>query len=129
MLALLGAIAPILDRVLGAFLPDQGKRQEVILTILGQLQASDQAQNAVNEKSAQHSSIFVAGARPFILWVCGFALAYQYVAAPLIVWAAALFGKPLPMPPTIDSVMWELMFGMLGMGALRSFEKIKGVAR
>jgi dienelactone hydrolase len=129
MLALLGAVAPILDRVLGAFLPDQGKRQEVILTILSQLQASDQAQMAVNQAEAGHQSVFVAGWRPFIGWCCGAALAYQYVAAPLIVWGAALFGKPLPMPPTIDAVMWELMFGMLGMGALRSFEKIKGVAR
>lgn len=129
MLALLTTLSPILDKVLGAFLPDQGKRQEVIMTILSQFQASDQAQNAVNEKSAQHSSIFVAGARPFIMWVCGFSLAYQYLLAPMAVWIAALAGKTLPMPPTIDAVMWELMFGMLGMGALRSFEKIKGVAK
>jgi hypothetical protein len=45
------------------------------------------------------------------------------------VWISAIAGHPLPAPPALDSVLWELMFGMLGMGALRSYEKIKGVAR
>jgi hypothetical protein len=129
MLGLLGALSPILDRILGAFLPDPVKRQEVVLTILGQLQASDQAQMAVNAAEAGHASIFVAGWRPFIGWCCGSALAFQYVISPLVVWVSAIAGHPLPAPPALDAVLWELMFGMLGMGALRSYEKIKGVAR
>lgn len=127
--ALIPVLGPILDKVLGALLPDQAKRQEVVLTILGQLQASDLAQMDVNKAEAGHGSMFVAGWRPFIGWCCGLALAFQYVAAPLGVWGASLYGKPLPMPPALDQVLWELMFGMLGMGALRSFEKIKGVAK
>jgi hypothetical protein len=126
--ALIPILAPILDKVLGAVLPDQAKRQEVVLTILGQLQASDIAQMEVNKAEAGHGSMFVAGWRPFIGWCCGLALGLQYVAAPLGVWGAELYGKNLPMPPALDQVLWELMFGMLGMGALRSFEKIKGVA-
>lgn len=127
--ALIPVLGPILDKVLGAVLPDPARRQEVVLTVLGQLQASDLAQMKVNEAEAGHGSMFVAGWRPFIGWCCGVSLAFQYVAAPLSVWGGSLIGHPLPMPPALDQVLWELMFGILGMGALRSFEKIKGVAR
>lgn len=127
--ALIPVLGPLLDRVLGAFLPDPGKRQEVILTVLSQLQASDLAQLDVNKAEAGSGSVFVAGWRPFIGWSCGAALCFQYVLSPLLVWGGDLVGHPLPAPPKLDAVLWELMFGMLGMGALRSFEKIKGVAK
>lgn len=129
MLGIFTALSPILDKVLGAFLPDPAKRQEVIMTILGQLQASDQAQMAVNQAEAGHRSIFVAGWRPFIGWCCGAAVCYQYVLTPIVLWVAQLAGHPLPTPPKLDDIMWELMFGLLGMGAMRSYEKIKGVAK
>ncbi len=129
MLGIFTALSPILDKVLGAFLPDPAKRQEVIMTILGQLQASDQAQMAVNQAEAAHRSIFVAGWRPFIGWCCGAALCYQYVLSPLVVWVSTIAGHPLPSPPALDNVLAELMFGMLGMGAMRSYEKIKGIAK
>lgn len=127
--ALIPVLGPIIDKVLGAVLPDPNKRQEVIMTILGQLQASDIAQMEVNKAEAGHGSMFVAGWRPFIGWACGLALAFQYLLSPLTVWAAAIYGVTIPVPPALDQVLWELMFGMLGMGALRSFEKIKGAAR
>jgi drug/metabolite transporter (DMT)-like permease len=84
---------------------------------------------AVNAEEAKHSSLFVAGWRPFIGWCCGFAVAYQYVITPLALWIAAISGFHLPTPPRLDDILWELMFGMLGMGALRSFDKIKGTAK
>lgn len=127
MLSVLTALSPILDRVLGAILPDQAKRQEVILTILGQLQASDVAQMEVNKAEAQHDSVFVAGWRPAIGWICAAALAYSYVLVPFIGFGLTLAGKPIPKLPVLDNNLWELMFGMLGMGALRSFEKFKGL--
>lgn len=129
MLALLGALSPILDKVLGAILPDQAKRQEVILTILGQLQASDVAQMEVNRAEAQHESVFVAGWRPAIGWICAAALAYSYVLVPFIVFGLTVLGKPIPKLPVLDANLWELMFGMLGMGALRSWEKFKGIGK
>jgi len=127
MLSVLTALSPILDRVLGAILPDQAKRQEVILTVLGQLQASDVAQMEVNKAEAQHDSVFVAGWRPAIGWICAAALAYSYVLVPFIGFGLTLSGEPIPKLPVLDNNLWELMFGMLGMGALRSFEKFKGL--
>lgn len=127
--ALIPVLGPIVDKVLGAFLPDPAKRQEVLLTILSQLQQSDIAQMDVNKAEAGSASVFVAGWRPFIGWCCGLALCFQYVASPLIVWGAQLAGHPLPVPPKLDDVLWELMFGMLGMAGLRSFEKVKGITK
>ena len=72
--------------------------------------------------------MFVAGWRPAIGWVCAIALMYQYTLSPIAVWVAAMAHYTLPTPPTLDSSLWELMFGMLGMGGLRTYEKIKGVA-
>lgn len=126
--ALIPAIGPILDRVLGAVLPDPNKRQEVIMTVLGQLQASDLAQMEVNKAEASSGSTFVAGWRPAIGWICAFALAYSYLFVPLFGAVMVSLGKPIPKLPVLDQNLWELMFGMLGMGALRSWEKLKGIA-
>ena len=90
--------------------------------------AGDMAQIEVNKEEAKSASFFVSGWRPFIGWVCGAALAYQYVGAPLIVWLATSAHVPLAPPPKLDGSLWELMFGMLGLGGLRTLEKIRGVA-
>ena len=60
--------------------------------------------------------------------MCGIALAYQYVAAPLLMWIASSLHIALAAPPKLDGTLWELVFALLGMGGLRTFEKVKGVA-
>ena len=86
-------------------------------------------QIAVNKESAKHSSVFVAGARPFILWVCGFALAYACMLRPLIFDIAMLSGSSFYMPELDDELLSTALFGLLGLGGLRTFEKSKKVAR
>ena len=54
-------------------------------------------------------------------------LIYQFVVAPIAVWGAAVFGHPIPAPPTLDGMLWELLFGMMGMAGLRTFEKSRGL--
>jgi hypothetical protein len=93
------------------------------------LQQSDIAQLEVDKVEAANPSLFVAGWRPAIGWVCALALFYQYMLVPIGLWASFVAGHPIPKPPTLDDSLWQLMFGMLGMGALRSFEKLKGVVR
>ena len=85
-------------------------------------------QLAINNVEAANPSVFVSGWRPFIGWVCGIALAYQYLARPLSVGICAAIGHPIPDMPGLDNNLWELMFGLLGLGTLRTFEKTKGVA-
>lgn len=88
-----------------------------------------QGQLDINKEEAKSASIFVAGWRPFIGWVCGFALAYTYIGYPMLIWALSIW-KPGIAPPKLvtDNMLYELMFGMLGMAGLRSFDKSKGVA-
>lgn len=87
---------------------------------LGQIQT--------NTAEATSTNMFVAGWRPAVGWVCAAALAYQYLLRPLLAWSMAVAGHPIPPMPGLDQNLWELMLGMLGIGGLRSFEKVKGVA-
>jgi len=90
--------------------------------------AMDKAQIEVNAIEAKHPDWKVAGWRPFIGWVCGVGLAYQVLLQPLLSWATAL--AELPSPPPIDvSLLTTVLLGMLGLGGIRAYEKMKGVAR
>ena len=116
-------------KVLDKFVPDPAAKVQAESEFRNALMAWDTAQANVNAAEAASASVFVAGWRPFIGWVCGGALAYQFVVAPLVFWAFLAFGHPIPAPPALDGFLWELMFGMLGLGGLRTYEKVKGVAR
>ena len=87
-----------------------------------------QGQLDTNRAEASSPSAFTSGWRPAIGWVCALALACQYIARPLAQWAGIVLDHPLPTLPGIDENLWQLMLGMLGLGGLRSMEKIKGVA-
>lgn len=82
------------------------------------------AQAKINEVSAGHRSVFVAGARPALLWVCALGYAFAFLANPVIQWYTGTPGPELPM----DS-MGELTMGMLGLAGLRTFEKVKGISK
>jgi hypothetical protein len=124
-------IDDIIGNVLGVvnkFIPDPAQKSQAESELRNSLQAWDQAQNEINKAEAQNPSLFVSGWRPAVGWICTSALAYQYVLCPLAGWLAALAHYPLPTPPKLDETLWQLLFGLLGMGGLRTFEKIKGVA-
>jgi hypothetical protein len=86
------------------------------------------AQTDINKTEAANSSVFVSGWRPAIGWVCALALAYQYLARPLVMGIMPMFNIVVPPLPGLDDNLWQLMMGMLGMGGLRTFEKVQGVA-
>jgi hypothetical protein len=78
-------------------------------------------QSEINKMEAQHRNIFVAGWRPFIGWICGAALLYNFIIRDLIAWVS-----PDVMPPAIQmDQLITILLGMLGLGGLRTFEKIK----
>jgi len=89
------------------------------------------AQMAVNAEEAKHSSLFVAGWRPFIGWVCGVALGWEYIGAPVGEWALTLAGLELTytMPRVPSDALMEVVMAMLGMAGLRTYEKRAGIAR
>lgn len=87
-----------------------------------------QGQLATNQAEAASSSAFTSGWRPAIGWVCAAALACQYLARPMLMWGGIVSGHQWPTLPGIDDNLWQLMLGILGLGGLRSIEKVKGVA-
>ena len=98
---------------------------------LAQLSADTEiakSQAVINTAEASNQSVFVSGARPFILWVCGLGLATQFMVAPLATWGAALFDKVVVFPPLDMGTLLTLLMGMLGLGSMRTVEKLNGVA-
>jgi hypothetical protein len=81
------------------------------------------AQSEINKVQASHRSTFVAGARPFLMWVCGVGFLMAFVINPIMQW----FGLALVILPV--EVMLELTLAMLGLSGLRTIEKLKGVSK
>jgi len=91
------------------------------------LQQPDLAQNEITKMEAQHRSIFVAGWRPYIGWVCGTALAYNFILRDLIAWGIQLSGKAIVAPPELAvGPLTTVLTGMLGLAGMRTYEKLKG---
>jgi len=84
-------------------------------------------QSAVNQAEAANSNVFIAGWRPFIGWVCGAGLATQFILAPFITWIAALCKHPVQFPALDMGTLLTLLLGMLGLGGMRTFEKVNGI--
>lgn len=126
-LSIFDAVSPVVTKILN-FIPDPAQKAAAELQLMTALKDWDAQQNAVNAEEAKNSSVFVAGWRPFIGWVCGLAVAYQYLVVPLLGWALLATGTKLPPFPVLDNNLWQLLTGMLGLGGLRTIEKIKGVA-
>ena len=82
----------------------------------------------INKAEAANPNAFVSGWRPFIGWVCGVGFGVQFVFGPLAEWGSALYGHPIKFPPMDTGTMMPLLLGMLGLGGLRTAEKINGVA-
>ena len=115
-------------KVLDKFIPDPAEKAKAETALRESLQQWDQMQADVNKAEAQSPNLFVSGWRPFIGWVCGAALAYSYVLAPLIMYVANLSGHPIPKPPPLDGFLGALVIALLGLGGLRTYEKVKNVA-
>lgn len=87
------------------------------------------AQIKVNEESAKSSSVFVSGARPFILWGCGFAMLYAALFEPMMRFVAVVCFTYAGTFPALDTTLTtQVLLGLLGLGTLRTVDKIKGVA-
>lgn len=83
----------------------------------------------INKIEAASPNLFVSGWRPFFGWVCGAALAYQYLFRPMSIAVTVAFGFPPPTMVGLEShELWELTFNLLGLGGMRTLEKTKGVA-
>tara|TARA_R110000803_G_scaffold73775_2_gene137643 strand:+ start:407 stop:790 length:384 start_codon:yes stop_codon:yes gene_type:complete len=119
---LVGPVFAIINKVV----PDKDKAREIAyeLSTMAEKHAQELAkgQLEVNKVEAAHKSLFVAGWRPAIGWICGLALMYSTLIAPILsIW--------LVVPPVDSSLLTSVLMGMLGLGAMRTVEKTKNVQR
>jgi hypothetical protein len=129
--------APILD-IVNKLIPDPAAKAQLQLQ-LAQLaqqtefkQLDDQLattaqQTDTNKVEAGSTSIFVAGWRPFIGWICGSTLAWSYVGVSVVNVFGTVLGHPLNLPKPDMSDMMPILLGMLGLGGMRTYEKVNGV--
>lgn len=123
---LAGGLFGLVDKL---FTSEQ-ERAEVKRKIVELQQKGELAQIALNAVEARHESLFVAGWRPAIGWICGAAFAYSFVVQPFlafVVWATATDPTVTKTLPDLDlSMMMPVLLGMLGLGGLRTYEKRTG---
>jgi hypothetical protein len=133
MIPIVTALLPALGTLIDRLIPDRAAAEKAKAEMEAELiRASNEAAMAqveVNKIEAGHSSVFVAGWRPSIGWVCAAGLAWAFVVAPVASWALLVLGVKAELPAIEFDHLFELVLAMLGIGGLRTFEKLRGVAR
>lgn len=134
--ALLSIIPGLLDKLI----PDPRVADEAKLKMLAMAQNGELAQLTaetdlakgqidINKIEAAHPDRFVSGWRPFIGWVCGFAIAYKYIGHPFLGTILVMVGSSATLPEIDASELWPVVLGMLGLGIQRSFDKKQGTSK
>ena len=123
----LGAVADLAGTVINKIWPDKTEQEKQELAAAVSLV---QGQLAINAKEAENPSLFVSGWRPFIGWVCGTACAWNWLGLSLVKTGLLIFtARKLDLAPADVSEMMPVLLGLLGLGGLRTVEKINGVHR
>jgi hypothetical protein len=140
LLDFIPSILNIGSKIIDRLWPDPAERDKAKLELMKMQQEGDLAvlnadlqqnlaQIQANIFEAQNPSIFVAGWRPAIGWVCASAIAYTYVLQPFLSLAIATWKPEIALPRLDMGDLMVLVLGMLGIGGMRSYEKVQGVAK
>lgn len=132
-LSLISGLTPIVSKILD-FIPDPAQKQRAELemqTKLAEFAAQQaQQQSAINEKEADNPNLWVSGWRPAVGWVCGLSLAYSALIEPFMRFAATVVFNYGGAFPAIDTnLTLQILLGLLGLGAMRSFDKKQGTSK
>jgi hypothetical protein len=121
----LGAVSDLANTVIGRIWPDKSEAEKqqlaaAVMVIQGQMD--------INKVEAASPSVFVSGWRPAIGWCCAAACTWNWIGLPVAKLLLDLTGHPIQLFPADITEMMPILMGMLGLGGLRTIEKIKGVA-
>ena len=124
---LIGPVTGLLDK----FIEDKDQKNALAheIATLAQKEAHKNAalQLEVNKTEAAHKNLFVAGWRPFIGWTCGLGMFGNFITIPFANFVLALLSYEIVIPLVPLETMMPVLMGMLGLGAMRSFEKTRKV--
>ena len=129
-------LIPAISKLLDKLIPDPQARESAKLELLKMEReqdleefklaiSADQMQADINKTEAASTSLFVSGWRPFIGWVCGVAFAYHFIAQPLLAFTLLNSGMDIKLPQFDMQELSTVLMGMLGLGGLRTIEKIR----
>lgn len=135
----LTAVLEIGGKVIDKIWPDPVEREKAKYELFKLQQNGELAQLAadtelakgqllINGEEAKSPSMFVSGWRPAIGWICALACGWNWIGLKIALFIAAYLGKELHMAPADVSEMMPVLLGMLGLGGLRTMEKVQGVA-
>ena len=128
--ALIGPVSGLLDK----FVEDKDQRAALAheIATMSERHAQELAkgQLAINAEEAKSRNIFVAGWRPFVGWSCGLAMFWHFLGLPLTLFITGWLGLEHPPLPEFDmDTLLTVLLGMLGLGGLRTFEKVQKVSK
>ena len=132
MAAFVQPIITVVDKVLGAVLPDKAAKDAASAHLI-EMQVSGELQKItgqldIDKAEAASQSVFVAGWRPFIGWICGAALGWNYLLRPTLLWIAVIANHTVVLQALDLGELMPLLLGMLGLGAMRTVEKLNGTS-
>ena len=120
-----GGISELIGTAINKIWPDKSEAEKqqlaaAVMVVQGQID--------INKSEAVNPSVFVSGWRPFIGWVCGSACAWNWIGLPIAKVIIIILGYKIDLTPANLTEMMPILLGMLGLGGLRTLEKINGVA-
>lgn len=137
---MIATLLPLIGTVLDKVLPDEKAKAETKLKMLemaerGELAQAEReaklilAQAEINKVEAASNDPYKSRWRPTVGWICAFGLGYNFLICPILPWVVNAFGGSVePMPEIDNAALMGLLVPLLGLGAFRSFEKVKGKA-
>jgi hypothetical protein len=131
--ALIPQLLPILGSVLDKTIQDKDIKAKTMAGLESAIIVNAHSLNLetikTNQTEAAHRSVWVAGWRPAIGWSLAAGIFWILIGFPLMQWAVSLLGIQAPLPGLPTDILFELTLAMLGMSAVRSFDKVKGLSR
>lgn len=129
---ILGPVLELGRSIISRLFPDPAEKAKAELELLKMTSENDLklivGQLEINAREAQHASIFVAGWRPFFGWASGAGFVYATILQPLLAWWCLKQNYPAPPDINVD-LLWVVVTGLLGLGTMRSVEKVKSAAK
>tara|TARA_A100000172_G_scaffold18320_2_gene10057 strand:- start:9444 stop:9851 length:408 start_codon:yes stop_codon:yes gene_type:complete len=129
MLGIADSVIGVTGKILDKFIEDKDLKTKLDFELRKAYSDANLAQIEVNKEQAKHPSIFIAGARPAIMWICAFGLAWQFVFLPVALWFMAVSGQSIVLPNIETEGLMSLTLALLGLGGMRTFEKKNGTQR